>query len=393
MEWRCYIEQRVLPLSGVSVPLSDALGAVTAKPLSAKVASPAYAESMRDGYLCYRNEIDSAVQEGLPVVFEAAAGSLDVPELLPGTAHRIFTGAVVRGETAGLCVIPQEYGREEDRHFFPLKGRADVDCHSFIAGAGKFFAAGSTLLLAGEQLDGWRLAQLANAGIERVSVFPSPLVSLCCSGSELVAPTPARRLLPGEKYSVNDLIIKDGVQRYGGRMKSCQVQDCHQELVAFFDNESRCCDMIVTCGGMGEGKYDLTSSAFLAAGGEVVCDNFAMLPGKRILFGMFGSVPVLCLPGPPRAVATLLYELVVPLLRLLRGEKDVWPQEVAAELVADGPEPAASLRLKTGTLFYQQGRCLVMPVKGMAQGNCSILYPAGRRARQGELVTVHLWSA
>lgn len=388
MEWRSVIEKTVAPLHKKIVPLQDASGQIAAAPLYAKLPSPAHAEALRDGYLCYRDELDLAMGEGLPVVFEVAAGTLDAPPLKHGTVQRIFTGALVRGDVAMLCVVPQESCYSEGGRVF-LKESCNPQAPSFIAQAGSIFTAGVQLAGAGAMLDGWKIARLAAGGIKEVPVFCAPVVSFCSSGSELVAPDSGRNLLAGEKYSVNDLLVKDGIAPYGGCLRRFWVQDSHEELVDFFYKNQKCCDLLITSGGMGPGKYDLVRSAFLAAGGEIILDSFAMLPGRRAIFGLLGKTSVLCLPGPPHAVATLVHEVVVPLVRLLRGEKEVWPQALAATLMEDGSKPSSFLRLKPGVLRWQQGQWLVTPAVGGQSGNCHILYPAGKKTRKGDVVTVH----
>ncbi len=394
MEWRSVIEKAVAPLAKKTLPLCDALGAVVAEPLYAQRPSPAWPESLRDGYLCYRDELGLAIKDGLPIVFEAAAGSLDIPPLVRGTAQRIFTGALVQGVCAELCVVPLEQCDEHQSRFF-VKEEAFAPSSPFIAEAGSVFPAGVQLLSAGMVIDGGNLARLITAGIKEVEVFSSPLVCFVSSGSELVAPAEnsGRQLLPGEKYAVNDLIISDGIASHiacGTSFTSCQIKDSLAELTAFFQQKSSRYDLIITSGGTGPGKYDLIRSAFCAAGGEVLVDSFAMLPAGRAIFGLLKGVPVLCLPGPPHAVTTLLYEVVIPLVRLLRGEREVWPEVLDAFFMGESREPASSLRLRSGELFFRQGKCLVKEIKRGERGNCHIFYPAGKRIAKDDLVRVHL---
>ncbi len=388
MGWRSVIEKTVTPLHKKMVPLQDALGQIAAAPLYARLPSPAHAESLRDGYLCYQDELNQAMEVGLPIVFEAAAGTLDVPPLKRGTTQRIFTGALVRGEVDRLCVVLQESCRKEGDRVF-LKESYPPKAPSFIAEAGSIFAAGVELAVVGTMLDGWKIARLAAGGIREVPVFSAPSVFFCSSGSELVAPDSGRDLLPGEKYSVNDLLVKDGIAPYGGCLHRFWIPDSHEELVDFFCNNSACCDLLITSGGMGPGKYDLVRSAFLAAGGKIELDSFAMLPGKGAMFGLLGKTPVLCLPGPPHAMAPLVYELIIPVVRLLRGEKQVWPETLAATLMEDGPDSASFLRIKPGMLLWRQQQWFVTTAGDGQSGNCHIFYPAGKKVCKGDLITVH----
>jgi molybdopterin molybdotransferase len=58
-------------------------------------------------------------------------------------------------------------------------------------------------------------------------------------------------------------------------------------------------DLLVTSGGASAGEYDLVRSVLGDRGMELDFYKIAMRPGKPLMFGRLGEVPVLGLPGNP----------------------------------------------------------------------------------------------
>lgn len=387
MDWRRVIEQTILSLSHEITPLEQSYGRVAAADLFSTFDVPEHPESLRDGYLFFRNDLHFAAKNGLPVVFEVAAGTIAIPELQRGEAHRIFTGGQILTSEKDLCVVPFEMCTKEGDRIFPDAVVCSKLHPSYIAGRGAEIPLGACLVRAGQRLDGEALARLAASGVSELNVFMRPAVSVCCTGSELVVPGSSHQR--GKKYSVNRFILGGGLKPYSASLENCQVNDSPQEIAALFlDISSK--NLFLTTGGMGPGKYDLVRDAFIAAGGTVLLESLSMRPGHFILFGVLKGVPVLGLPGPPRAVATLLHELVLPVVRLLSGEKSVWPKTIEATLLEDDKKPRPFVRLKPGVLSWEKGACFVREIENLERADCHIVYSAGCSAEKGELVSVHL---
>src|SRR5688572_11239631 len=99
-EARVRILSNVKPLAPENVPLSQALGRVLAKPLSAKRDQPPFDASAMDGY-AVRSE-DNATD--LTVIGTSAAGHAFNGKLKLGEAIRIFTGAPVPANADAVVV-------------------------------------------------------------------------------------------------------------------------------------------------------------------------------------------------------------------------------------------------------------------------------------------------
>src|ERR1700754_3666461 len=101
------------------VPIGHARGRVLAADVVAAVALPSFDNSGMDGYAVRSADLDGATAgrpAELPVAADIPAGSTDVPDLRPGTVHRIMTGAVVpAGADAIVPVEESDGGLERGR--------------------------------------------------------------------------------------------------------------------------------------------------------------------------------------------------------------------------------------------------------------------------------------
>ena len=97
------------------------------------------------------------------------------------------------------------------------------------------------------------------------------------------------------------------------------------------------CDLLVTTGGASVGDHDLVRDALVPAGLELGFWSIAMRPGKPLMHGRIGGVPMLGLPGNP--VSTMICGLLFlrPMLRALLGLPDDGDRRETARLGRDLP--------------------------------------------------------
>ena len=192
-------------------PLADALGRVLAEAQTAPAAIPPFANSAVDGY-ALRQADAPGPGAGLMISQRIAAGS-DPQPLAPGTAARIFTGAVIPAG-ADTVVMQENCERRNEQVFFNQPVAADQN----IRRAGNDVAAGSTLLPAGHRLRPQDLGLLASAGLAEVPCYRRLRVSIISTGDELVEP--GKSLAPGQIYNSNRYTLLGLLQQFG-----CEVKD------------------------------------------------------------------------------------------------------------------------------------------------------------------------
>ena len=392
------ININVLPTETVSV--AEAVSRIAAADIFALSDCPPYSESLRDGYVLAPNNepspfLDLAAngakedRNSYPIVGEIAAGTRNIGFLAPGSACRIFTGGLI--PEGGERVVPQEECSEVAGRV-RVAAAAMVSERLFINRAGSELVCGATVVSKGTRLEIDHLTHLAAAGAHQVQVSVRPQVACFCTGSELVAV--GGPIEVGQKLSLNSMLLQNLIPHYGGLMtEQGIVFDNHQAITRIFDTlTDGHCDLVVSTGGMGPGKYDLVKKAFCGVGGKIILDSLPMHPGRSILLGTLGDTVFIALPGPPRAVRTLVNELVGPLILMLQGAQHFRPKALQARLLHDYRiRKSDLLQVKGGVLTLEQGNCMVRLAERLDPVSCFILFAASRQEfLKGDEVEVHL---
>lgn len=389
-------------LSAETVPVAEAISRIAAENIYALSDCPSHSEALRDGYVlapfkeasisqntAMMNGVQGACDYHYPVVGEIAAGSQNIDILCPGSACRIFTGGVI--PLGGARVVPQEEC-EEVAGRVRIAAAAMTSERLFINMAGSEVVRGETVVSKGIRLGIDHLRLLASVGVYQVPVATRPRVACFCTGSELVAV--GGQVEAGQKLSLNSLLFSHLIPRYGGVMvEQGIVVDTQQAVAGMFDSLTNDhCDLVVSTGGMGPGKYDLVKKAFCDVGGKIILDSLPMYPGRSIVLGILGGTVFIALPGPPNAVRTLANELVGPVMLMMQGAQRFRPKTLQARLLHDfRVKKADLLQVKSGVLTMEQGHCMVRLAGRLDPVSCFILFTAGRKEfAKGDVVQVHL---
>jgi len=376
-------------LPGEIVKLNHALYRITASDVLAGIPQPSFDEATRDGFVIGGIVDPDKGGNRFRIVDEIPAGRSYEKRLASGAACRIMTGGTVpAGETR---VVPFEHCVEQNG-FVCIPDGFLQSTATFIRKLGSEIARNELLLSGGVVLQAGHLALLASCGVHDVSVVVRPSVGYVCTGSELTAATD--RLLPGQKFSSNALLIEGLLASVGARPVDMGIiKDTERELLALFARvQMDAPEVMISTGGMGPGKYDLVERAFVAAGGKVVFNSIAMRPGKSVLFGTLGKTLFFGLPGPPYAVRTLLNALAGPAILAMQGVKESRPRKVQAHLQHSiKVKHHDVLQLKEAMLEMAGGQCYVRLAGKLEMGNCFVLLPPGQsRYAEGALVDAHL---
>ncbi|WP_331452710.1 molybdotransferase-like divisome protein Glp [Streptomyces sp. SS162] len=397
----------VHPLDPIELQLPDAQGCVLVEDVTVPVALPPFDNSSMDGYAVRVADVAGASEEYpavLTVVGDVAAGGDGLPEVGPGQAARIMTGAPLppgaeavvpvewtdggTGEGAATSMrpagaAPQGAGGEVRVHR-PAQARAHVRAR------GSDVSAGDLALRAGTVLGPAQIGLLAAIGRGTVRVRPRPRVVVLSTGSELVQP--GAELGPGRIYDSNSFALAAAARDAGAiAYRVGAVTDDADTLRATIEEQLVRADLLVTTGGVSVGAYDVVKEALSAAsdadepGGGVEFRSLAMQPGKPQGFGSVGPehTPLLALPGNPVSSYVSFELFARPAIRALMGLADLHRPRVRARLAAGGPlpSPAGKRQFLRGT--YDAGAGTVTPVGGagshlvaaLAQADALIVVP------------------
>lgn len=343
-EHRSAVLALVAPLPAVEVDVAHAAGHVLAHDVVARTDLPAWDNSAMDGWAVRRDDVVGATPEApvtLRVLADLPAGSDAEPQVVPGTAARIMTGAPV--PPGADAVVPVEHTDGFVEHAQDGRGRTLRDTvrvdrapgpAAHIRRAGEDVHAGDVVLRAGTALGPARVAAAASAGAGTVRVHRRPRVVVVPTGSELVQPgVPLRR---GQVADSNSLLLVAAARAAGcDAVRVPAVPDDPERLRAVLTEQEAAADLVVTTGGVSVGAYDVVKAA-LTGWGDVRFVRVAMQPGKPQGLGRLpGGTPVLCLPGNPVSAHVSFEVFVRPALMRLRGVERLDRPTMRAE-VADG---------------------------------------------------------
>jgi len=290
-----------------TIPVNDALGRVTSAAVLSPVDLPLFRNSQMDGFAVRSADVAPAPTT-LPIVGEVAARPSSPPDLAPGTAVRIMTGAVV--PNGADAVIPVEDTTSEGGTVTISRGRSVGE---FVRERGSDLRTGDELLPAGQRLASRHLAVLAAAGITEVAVIARPRVSIITTGSELVQPGATPVL--GQVFDSNGTALAAAVVAAGAVVAArAHVTDDPAELIAALAVPAA---LVLASGGISMGDYEVVRELLEPRGASV--GHVAMQPGGPQATAVWEGVPVICFPGNPVSTQLSFEVFVAPLLRTVAG--------------------------------------------------------------------------
>lgn len=315
-EHRAAVVRLVAPLPARSFPVAEADGLVLAEEVRAGSDLPRWDNSAMDGYAVREADVRSAGPAApvrLRVLADLPAGSPAVPEVVPGTAARIMTGAPL--PPGADAVVPVE---ATDAGTTTVGIHAPAAPGAHVRRAGGDVRAGALVLEPGMLLGPTRIAAAVAAGRDELLAVPRPRVAVLATGSELV-PAGRADLARGQIHDSNSPLLAAAVRAAGGEARVLgAVGDDPVALRALLAEIDGAVDLVVTSGGVSMGAWDVVKEALAGRGVDFV--TVAMQPGKPQGLGRLpGGTPLLALPGNPVSAFVSFEMFVAPAIARLRG--------------------------------------------------------------------------
>ncbi|QJE03539.1 molybdopterin molybdotransferase MoeA [Massilia forsythiae] len=265
------------PVDGIEeVDTLAAAGRVLARDQVALLDVPAADNTQMDGYAVRAADCASG-SATLPVSQRIPAGTVGQP-LAPGSAARIFTGALI---PAGADAVVMQEQCEADGGRVVVKHAPRAG--EWIRRAGEDVRSGAVILAAGTRLRGQETGLAASVGLATLPVRRRLRVAVFFTGDELAMPGEA--LAPGAIYNSNRFTLRGLLQDLG-----CEISDygiVPDSLPATRDTLRRAArghDLIITSGGVSVGEEDHIKPA-VEAEGRLDMWQIAVKPGKPLAFG------------------------------------------------------------------------------------------------------------
>ncbi len=300
------------------VPLDAARGRWLAAPVTAPRDVPLHRNAAVDGYAFV-----SGTEGNLPVTARIAAGDTTPRRLTPGSAARIFTGAVMP-EGADTVAMQEDCTRADDgedgaRVTIPegLKRGANV------RQPGEDVKAESVVLGPGARLRPQDIAALASFGLAEVPVHRKVRVAILSNGDELREP--GMSISTGQVFNSNRAMLKALAATLPCAVTDLGIQpDEAPRIEATIAEAATHHDLILTSGGVSRGEEDHVVAAIDKLGRRHLW-QIAVKPGRPMSFGQIGDCVFIGLPGNPVAAFVCFLLYVRPAITVLGGGHYVEP--------------------------------------------------------------------
>ena len=309
-------------------PLMTALGAVLATDVVSAVQVPQEDNSAMDGYA-----LRVADAPGPLLVSQRIPAGRVGDELLPGTAARIFTGAVI--PPGADAVVMQEVCTVLDGS---VHIDASVEKGQNIRPSGQDVDQGETVLSRGRRLRAQDLGLLASVGVAEVEVYRPLKVAVLSTGDELVEPG-AAKLEPGQLYNSNRYTLAGLLQGMGVEFVDAGIiPDDPDATAEALKSAARQADCVITSGGVSVGEEDHVKNQVERLG-RLDLWKLAIKPGKPLAYGCIDDTPFIGLPGNPTSVFVTFCLVARPFLRKLQGVSEPEPAAISASAAFSTGKP------------------------------------------------------
>ena len=322
------------PKPGVELPLSQARGRITARPVWALTSSPHY---------------DAAAMDGAAV---RAADTLGATETSPvnltisAQAILVDTGNPMPAGYNAVVMI-EHLHRVDDN---TLQVSAPVPPWQHVRPLGEDLVATELVLPENHQIRPVDLGACAAAGVTQLHVRRRPRVAVLPTGNELVPPGTAP-LKPGDVVEFNSLMISGMIDSWGGEgVVLPSAPDEYETIKSAVSSGLSEFDMVIVNAGSSAGTEDYTASVVEDLG-RLLVHGVAVRPGHPVVLGMAEGKPIIGLPGYPVSAVLTAELFVKPLIERWLGRPTEARPTVTAELTRKVLSPLGEdeyLRVKLG---------------------------------------------
>jgi molybdopterin molybdotransferase len=368
------------------ISLASAFGRRLAVDVWADHPVPHFRRSGVDGYAVRSEDIRQASFESpvqLKVIERIPSGTVPQRYVDAGKASRVMTGAPVP-EGADVVVMLEMTDSLRDEGQDWVRVKKEVPAGRNITPVAGEIASGEFLLQRGSLIGPGEAAILATFGYSEVPVCRKPRVAIFSTGSELLnvhAP-----MEPGRIRNSNSYMLAAQVEAAGGLpVIMPAISDDVLQVQAALEAALTHADLIVTSGGVSVGDYDVLVDVFGRFDGTLLFNKVAMRPGTPTSAAVWKNKLLLALSGNPGASYVGFDLFVKPLIKVMQGCAEPYPEATSAYLDMDYDKASAYPRYVRGTTRVENGSLWVKPagidkssiMVSIKDADCLIYLPAG----------------
>lgn len=326
--------------------LTEAGGWTLAETIIAPIDVPHFDQSAMDGYAFAFDGWDGNAD--LTVTGIVQTGARYTNPIRPQEAVRIYTGAALPKGT-DTVVIQENVERVDNQ--IRIKD-SKLRKGSNVREKGSQTKKGFPILNPGHLLTPASVALIAGFGLDRVTVFSQPVVSIIATGKELVSP--GNLLDDAQIFESNTFGLNAALKQIGIQPVSVEMIDDDETKISNAIERQLGSDILILTGGVSVGDYDFVTAALEKCAVKKIFHKVKQKPGKPFFFGKHQNTLVFGLPGNPASVLTCFYEYVADTISLITGK--IFFKKVQLPLLD-------TFTKKPGLTFFLKGKTLSDGVK------------------------------
>jgi molybdopterin molybdotransferase len=319
------ILEKIEVKSPETYPLHRANGLVLAGGINAPMDLPPFNNSSMDGFAVLAEDTSGANKLKpirLQVIEDIPAGHSPNKQIHSGETSRIMTGAPL--PSGANAVIPVEntnfserYSEQDLPEFIEIY--REVFSSDYVRPKGQDLSKGTALFDQGHVLRPQDLGLLSGLGLSDVSIHPQPNIALISSGDEIIKP--GNKLEAGKIYDMNSISIRTLLQSFGANVIDVGIaKDDYEDVFRTLEKTREIgVDLIVSTAGVSVGVFDYINRV-LEDHGEIDFWRINMRPGKPLLFGRYGEIPFVGLPGNPVSAFVSSRIFLKPVIKKFAGK-------------------------------------------------------------------------
>ncbi|MBR3003738.1 MAG: molybdopterin biosynthesis protein [Lachnospiraceae bacterium] len=329
--------------SSETVPVQQANGRITKRPVYANICAPHYLASAMDG-IALQAKVTFGAGETTPVVLTQDQFTVvDTGDPIPAGCD-----AVVMVED----VIYQEDGT--------VKLFEAATPWQHVRQIGEDICAGEMILSTNMKITPASIGAMLAGGVMEVEVLKRPVVGIIPTGDEIVPPTADPK--EGDIIEFNSSIFSAMLNEWGADAVTYDiVPDKYDLIKAAVLKALDECDMVVLNAGSSAGREDYSAEVIKDIG-NVLYHGIAIKPGKPAILGYLGSKPILGVPGYPVSGILVLESFYKPLIDLWYNRQEKGNKVCKAVLtktVVSGLKYREFIRVRLGMVG---GRLMASPL-------------------------------
>ena len=319
-----------IPIKEEKILLKDSCNRILSSDIYSLVDDPPFNNSSMDGYALIYSDTIGASKENpvkLDVIDIISAGKKSGFKIISGYASKIMTGAPIPEGADSIIMVEKTSIKDNKLEI------VSPSFKTYIRFQGENISKGELILKKGTKLTPRDLGLIATSGHNEVNVYKKIKISIISTGDELVSP--GKKLLPGQIYESNSLILENIVNNLGYKSYRHEIiPDSIDQLRHELDKASEISDVIITTGGVSMGDFDIVRQ-IMEKEGKILFWRMKIRPGSPPLVGEWIGTPLFGLPGNPASSFVVFCVLIKPWLNFISNTHNQEIKIIKAKIVEE----------------------------------------------------------